>query len=173
MSIDFTDVPEATNEGASNGLSFGVHDTTMTGTLFGESAKGTPFVEITFVNEGGEHLERFYTTKNALPRLKYLLIKAGIEKEALDKEIEEKQLEAMITGKKVRIRVGGREFKGKDGNVKIAKELSFAGFAEPISVPKNESKLIYDESVHVKRLAPTEKEYDSLDLDAKDDDLPF
>jgi len=156
MSIDFTGVEEEVgdNKDYPAKLSLGVHETTISGVTFGESSKkGTPYAEVEFVDDSGAtHSDRFYITPKALMRLKSLLINVGIDEDSISGELPDSQLVAMLTNKKVRILVGGREFISDSGETRIAKEFPFRGFSESVSVPSSESTLAYSEDKHLKRL---------------------
>ena len=154
MKIDFTGVEEST--GGTDRLDFGINEVTITGTTFSSPDwSGKPYVDITFVGNTGELVERFYLSAAALPKLKHLLINLGIDDKKISSELEDKQLESMITGKKVRILVTGREYQGSDGEVKTAKQLGFTGFAELITVPKEKSKLVFKENKYIKKIDGT------------------
>jgi len=150
LKINFKGV-ENTTKGTR--LPFGINEVTITGIEFSkEDWEGTPYVAVTFVNDEGELTEKFYLSTAALPRLKHLLVALEADESIISGEVTEKQLETITTGKKVRIKVTGREYKNSEGLVKVARQLDFSGFAEPVTVSKEDSKLRFSKDRFIKTL---------------------
>ncbi len=112
----------------------GLWDMTITGVEGGVSSKKqTPYLEFSFIETDGEsvHKDKFYLTPGALPRLKHLLLNAGINENTLSGTISAEQLFTISVGKSFHGKLSGREFLNKENEVKVAAEFGYAGFAEP------------------------------------------
>lgn len=142
MNLNFKEVeaPVAYKQG----LGLGVHEVAISGVVFDKEKndKQTPYANIGFVNDEGDFEDKFHLTPKALSKLKHLMTEAGVSADLLNNEsVTTDQVAAVLTGKKVRIRISGKEYPKQDGSVGTARELGFAGFAESLSVTKADSKL--------------------------------
>lgn len=159
MKINFKEVEENISD-FPNRLAPGIHEVTVADMTFfnpneeKEEEKGkSPYDAIKFVNEKGEHEERFYTSEKAAEiskrRLKHLAL-AMISEDDLNNVEDTKDLKSLLLDKKVRIKLSGREIAGNFGNF-IVSELSWAPFAESISIPTAESALTFNEDTDIRR----------------------
>jgi len=132
MEVNFKEIDENISDFPKR-LAPGIHEVTVIDmTSFNpneekEGEKGkSPYDAIKFVNEDGEHEERFYTSEKAVEisksRLKHLAL-AMISEDDLNKVEDTKDLNGLLQDKKVRIKLSGREIAGNFGNF-IVSELS-------------------------------------------------
>lgn len=134
----------------------------------------SPYAAVKFVCEDGESEVRFYFSEKAkdfsLPKLKHLAL-AITNEEELNKIESTIDLKSILENEKVRIKLSGEEVSGKERNfIKVL--LQWVPFAESINIPKEKSKLVFNETKDIKYL-PVEK---SEKLNGGDDDenkLPF
>ena len=154
MNIDFRLMEETPSDFVDR-LDLGVHSVMITGGVFDKSPnKETPYCEITFVSidDSGDLTSKFYLSPKALPRLKELLVTLGVSDSLFETEISEEQLLSLITGKKLKILISGKEYVSQNsGEVKIARDLGFSNFCEPLT----ENSLKFNPLKHIKKL-PTD-----------------
>lgn len=174
MNFDFTGVEEAKSSFV-NRLDCGVHSVTITGVKFDvhKSNDGTekPYADITFANEDGQHVERFFFTVNALPRVQHL-VKNATGKE-LAGSVNAVQFEKGMVGKQLDIKIVGKEYmKDGESTIRVRRELGFSGFAAPFQ----SNKLTYDKN-RKSDYKPMEASFSVTSTDpaktSTPDDLPF
>lgn len=176
--FDFSDVEIKTG---SSRIQPGVSEVTVTGVTMNEDNN---YLEITFVdNDGATHSERMYLTEGARPwsmmKIKHmgLLI---VDEEKFNKITTPKQLNALFTGKKMRIKFKGVE-REKDGNIYVNAEIGLPPFAESLEISAEDSKLKYNESKDIRKLNnnPSATAGEAIpstptaNNEESDDDLPF
>lgn len=170
MNFDFTGVEEAKNNFPDR-LDCGVHSVTITGVKFDEN-NGKVFADVTFSNDHGQHVERFFFTQPALPRFQHL-VKNATGKE-LTTTVNATQLEKGLVGKQLDIKIMGEEYKKEgDDQIRVRRKLGFSGFAAPYQ----SNKLTYDKT-RKSDYKPMEHSFtvtgnSATSSPAVSDDLPF
>ena len=146
----------------------GVHENVeVTGISTGEAKSGTPYVQIDFKTPDGLTLEEklYFSkdgTKYSLRKIIHLFTQ-HMERAVVDKADSTAKtigqyatnLYNLIKGKKTRIKFVGEEIEGTEGKQNwIKARLGFSPFAEPMTVSKTDSKLIYnpDNAYDLKKL---------------------
>ncbi len=133
----------------------GIEEAQITGVTDGTNDNGKYYLSIKFVSIDGskEHEERFYFTTEkgeriSLQRLKSL-IRELIGKDKAEGEYTLEQLNTILTGKKGRWKFTGEEYE-YNGDIRMRTQLAFSNFVEPLTVPKEESKLKFDKNRDIK-----------------------
>lgn len=188
MKTNFKDVKESTSNFPDR-LGPGIHEVTVSNYLEYEpdpdkpedkkqdGTVKTPYIEIKFVNEDGEHEQRFYTSEKALDitlgKLKHLSL-AMVSEEELLKIKESKDLKGLLQDKKVRIKLCGEELDGKSGPF-IMSKIQWTPFAENIDIPRDKSKLRFDEKKDIKyaEVYNKSRQVDAGGEKVENDSLPF
>jgi hypothetical protein len=131
-----------------------IEEVQITGVLWDTNPNGKDFLAVNFVtlDNNREHEERFFFStekgeKISLQRIKSL-IKVIAGEEASKKEYDVDQLNALLTGKKIRAKFTGSEYTKTDDNgdedLRVGTSLAFAGFAESLEILKEDSKLSFN-----------------------------
>jgi hypothetical protein len=137
----------------------GVEECVITGITQNENANGKPYIEMGFVtlDKQREHKEKFYISsekaqKMTLLRFKHI-IKVLLGPEKAENKYSLEQLNKLFTGLKGRFLFVGEEYI-YDGEIRIRTNLAFFNFVEPLTIPKEKSKLKYDplNKNHMKKL---------------------
>lgn len=176
MNLDFESVKEAKSNYPTR-LDPSIHDVEIAGIkdVKPEEPTRSPYMEWSFVNDNGEHKERFYMSEAAGPislsKMKHLCMQMITEKE-LNKVSNTSDLERLLTGQKVRIKLSGEEISGEKSNF-IKAKFSWPPFAENIKVDKEKSTLKFNERTDVKLLESVTEATTSSNSTGSDDDLPF
>ena len=159
MKFGFSDVEEVKGR-----VEPGIEDVQITGVKSDTNDNGKDFLGVDMVSLDGnrEHTERFYFTtekgiKISLQRIKSLL-KTVVGEEKAGNEYSEDQLNALLTGTKVRLKFVGEEYTNNEGDLRMRTQLGFSAFSESIKVTKENSKLKFT-GRDIKRLpvAPSAK----------------
>jgi hypothetical protein len=136
-------------------IPLGVDEFTVNDIETGESSqKKTPFLRVHFLNNDKiPFREDFWLSPKALPRLKEFLIACEVPEEvAGSSNVSVEEIRSNILNKTVRLIVGGEEFLTKENKVRIRRNLPFKFFCESTKIPRDKSRLSYDEKWHLKRL---------------------
>jgi hypothetical protein len=172
------------NESKPKRIKPGIHEVEITGVRVGTTSTGLPRLEIGFINANGEtHIEKFSLNSKVNPgktksglditmsKIKHIGTKVVSEEEINNAKTPE-QLNALLTGKKLRIKFCGEEFIGEKGK-SIKTIIGNGVFAE--SLDTNPSKLKFDENnIYDIRRIPDSQNDNSFTNDEKNvDDLPF
>lgn len=121
--FNFDNVPEASEKGLTDPGTKAVF--TITKVEFDTSKNGKDFGEVTFDEGQSSFWHRFYMSEGAVSRMQTLYKAAlGVP---LSGDVNEEQIKAALTNKRVALKVIGRV--GTDG--KGYPDLSFGGFAKP------------------------------------------
>ena len=156
----------------------GIEEAQVTGVTDGTNDNDKYFLAIKFVSLDGakEHEERFYFTSEkgeriSLQRLKSML-RELIGKDKAEGEYSLDQLNAMLTGKKARWKFVGEEYE-YNGEIRMRTQLAFSNFVEPLTVPKEESKLKFDKNRDIKLMPtpPTKMSTDGTTYPIVDDSI--
>lgn len=175
MDLSFENVKESKSNFPTR-LAPGKHDTEIAGIkdTKPDDPNRSPYIEWCFLNDDGEHRERFYMSEAAAPislgKMKHLALQCVTEKQ-LNKCANTSDMERLLTGKKVRIKLCGEEIQGEKSNF-IKSKFGWPPFAEKISIAEEKSTLKFNESVDVKRLEAITEATTSNNTGG-DDDLPF
>lgn len=151
-------------------LHAGINDVEIEGFEEKATQSGTPYIEITMSNleKTSEFKDKFWSNTDVKPgkeksafdysmmRIRHLaeaVLTNDQLKSISGNSISEitSNLNRMLVGKKLRVKIGGEEFNGSDG-VKVGLRLPFLGFAESLSVPEASSSLTFSEARDIKRL---------------------
>ena len=112
-----------------------------------KSEKESAYIAVTIVNPEKTQMneEKFFVSSpEALEvtksRIKHLIHYAVNEAASL-KTYSLPELKKLLVGKKLRLNFVGREYMGNDGEIKMATQLDFQGFAESLDIPIEKSGL--------------------------------
>lgn len=175
------------NESKSKRIKPGIYQVEITGIKVGQTSTGLPRLEVGFITPEGEtHTENFSLNSKVNPgktksgmditmsKIKHIGSKVVTEEQLNNAQTPE-QLNALLTGKKLRMKFCGEEFIGQNG--KVVKTVIGSGvFAESLEVPQDSTILKFDPNnvYDIKRI-PTEEAADSSipSSTSKSDELPF
>lgn len=175
MDLSFENVKEAKSNFPTR-LAPGLHDVEISGIkdTKPDDPNRSPFIEWTLLNDDGEHKERFYMSEAAAPislsKMKHIALQCVTEKQ-LNKCSNTSDMERVLTGKKVRIKLCGEEIQGEKSNF-IKSKFGWPPFAEKITIDESKSTLKFNETIDVKRLESF-AEATTNNGSGGDDDLPF
>jgi hypothetical protein len=137
----------------------GVHEVVITDVIEGTNDNGNDYIDVVMDNLEGTrtHTERMYcTTEKAIEwtsrRLKEIFVTIyGPGKEPASLVVD--QLKKAFVGKKLRCMFLGREIenKKKGGTLWVA-ELRLSNFCEPLSVPADQTRFVFDKTKHMKTM---------------------
>ena len=111
-----------------------IQEVTITGVVMGKSKTGADQIEVGFINDAGEeHTEKMSVTaasmKYTMQKLKHMMTKVISEDEA-NKITSVESINSVLTGKKLRIKFGAREYRNQSGEVVTAATIGLPSFAE-------------------------------------------
>lgn len=134
MELDFNKVPEKTND-KPDYLKYGIHDVTISGLIEQHPDGKTPYIECTILNDLGQHTEYMHISQAAMPytmeKLQKISLAAGIAKDQISACKKVEQLDKLIAGKKVRIKLAGEEVEGQNGRF-VKTKFAFGKFVVPV-----------------------------------------
>lgn len=170
--IDLSGVPEKSKTPESNPIvPLGVDEFTVKDVTSGVSSKKkTAFIEVSFENSKGvPFADKFYLTPKALDKLREFLRGCDMPEEQINRtDMKLQEIKDFVVGKQIRMIIKGEEYLNQEGKKRTRRTLPFKFYCESITVPKDKSRLKFDEKWHLDKLegVPTS--------DSKDDsDLPF
>lgn len=136
MNLNFSEVQVSEKVSKPLIKGFTIQEVTVTGVAMGQSKSGSEQIEVGFINEAGEeHTEKMSVTaasmKYTMQKLKHMLTKVISEEEA-NTVTSVDSINSVLTGKKLRIKFGAREYRNQSGDVVTAAAIGLPSFAEAV-----------------------------------------
>ena len=108
-----------TDENKKEYLRPGLHDVLITGLIEVAPETGSPYIEITVINDEGQHSERLYTSKAAqeytMEKLQKICLAVGLTKEQIEAMKTVVELNKALAGKEVEFKLSGQEVETEKG----------------------------------------------------------
>lgn len=136
MNLDFSAVEVTEKVSKPTIKAYTIQDVTISGVVEGKSKNGNDQIEIGFVNSvGEEHVEKMSLSAGAMKytmmKIKHMMTKVISEDDA-NKVNTVEGINTVLTGQKMRIKFGSREFQDDSGNLRQAAQIGLPTFAEVI-----------------------------------------
>ena len=133
--INFDSVPERPEQpNQTQYLKCGVHTVTITGLTEVTPEGKSPYISATFINDNGEHTEKMYTSKAAqdytTEKLQKICIACGMDKAKISSIKSIEQLDKELAGKKLDIKLSGRETETTNG-MRMYPQFGLGKFCAP------------------------------------------